>query len=150
MRVGEVLENDCAICTEEMPLDKVFELMLENNCDAIAVVESFAHKVPLGLITEREICLQLVKKHKDPRWLTAANVMNANVSKFKKTTNLDSCLNSMQKQNVEFSFVIDDKGMFCGTVKRKDLESATSEQRQKSPYSSRRRKSFVRASDTIF
>lgn len=161
MQIGDVLKSDCVICTEETPLNTVFELMLQNKCDCIAVVESFAHKVPLGLITERDICMQLVKKHRDPRWLTAANVMNANVSKFENTKNVEACLSLMQKQDSDYSFVIDKKGMFCGTVKRDDLKTLKSngknalvpdsQQNTFNRYKAgARKRSYVRSSDTIF
>ena len=151
MRIEEAVKNDSVICTEEMPLNKVFNLMLERNCDCVAVVESFAHKVPLGLITERDICLQLIKKNRDPRWLTAANVMNSNVSRFKKTSNLEKCLSSMQKQKTDHSFVIDNNGMFCGMIDRKELEAfeKRSETAQ-SIYETKKRRSFRKSSDTIF
>lgn len=151
MRVGEVVKDDCVVCTEEMSLKKAFNMMIENNSDCIIVVESYAHQVPLGSITEHDICLQLINKHRDPRWLAAANVMNANISKIKITAKIDTCLNLMQKRKLERIFVVDDKGMFCGTVNRKDLEFANKNRRSRNL--SRQlngQKPSISSPDTIF
>lgn len=151
MRVGDMVKDDCLVCTEETSLKKVFDLMLENKCGCIAVVESDAHKVPLGLVTEHEICLQLVKNQRDPRWLTAANVMNADIAKIKKTADTASCLKLMQRENIEQIFVVDDMGMLCGMLERPDLEAC--EKKKRGPVSARRtngRKVFVRSPDSIF
>jgi predicted transcriptional regulator len=150
MQISDVVRSS-VICTEEMPLTEVFELMGKNNCKCIPVVESYAHKVPIGSITEHDICLQLINKHRDPRWLTAANVMNANISKIKDTAKIDICLNLMQKRKLEQIFVVDDKGIFCGTLNRTDLESANKKwQTKKLDVQVTRQKPYVSSPDTIF
>lgn len=128
MLIKDVMNEVSVVCTEEMPLTKVFRLMLENDCGCIPVVESYAHPVPIGSISEKDICLQIVGKNRDPQRLTAANVMNGNICKAKNTATVFDCLNLMQNREADRLFVLDAKGAICGTIKRTELEAVRSRQ----------------------
>jgi CBS domain-containing protein len=128
MFVSDIMNLSPVICTEDVPLTQVYQLMLENNCDYIAVVDSYVHKIPIGIITEHEICLVTIAKGRNPRDLTASDVMNTNISKISKTLNLSDCSNLMQGSKTKKLFVIDDNGALCGTLSQFDVENSKNKQ----------------------
>lgn len=128
MLIKDVMNQVTVVCTEEMPLTRVFNLMLENDCRCIPVVESYAHQVPIGSISEKDICLQIVAKNRDPKRLSAANVMNGNICKVRANTTVFDCLNLMQNRNANRLYVTDDTGAICGMIERPELEAVRSRQ----------------------
>lgn len=128
MLIKDVMNQIPVVCTEEMPLARVFNLMLENNCKCIPVVESYAHQVPIGSISEKDICLQIVAKNRDPKRLSAANVMNGNICKAKATATVYDCLNLMQNRNAHWLYITDETGAICGMIERAELEAVRSRQ----------------------
>lgn len=122
MFVRDIMNQCATVCTEEMPLEKVYMLMQENNCDHIIVVENYAHNTPIGIITEHDICFQVVGRGRNPRGLTAANVMNTNVTRALSTLTLADCALLMEETMSGMAFVVDENGTLCGTVRNIDIQ----------------------------
>ena len=122
MLVKEIMNKNSVICTEDAPLEKVFELMTKNETDFISVVESNAHPMPIGTITEHDICLHIIGKGRNPRGLTAGNVLNTSVVKAAGILSLHECLNLMKIKSADRVFVVDEDGMLCGSISRTEIE----------------------------
>lgn len=124
MLVKEIMNKDSVICTEDTSLEKVFELMTQSGSDYVSVVESRAHPMPIGTITERDICLQIIGKGRNPRGMTAANVLNTNVVKALNDLTTNECLRLMQIKSSERVFIVDEDGILCGTITRTEIEQS--------------------------
>jgi predicted transcriptional regulator len=107
-----------------MPLTRVYQLMQENGCDYVTVVESYAHQKPIGIITEHDICMQVVGNRRDPRALTAANVMNTNIIKAPFNLTLADCFDLLETNQAKQALIVNEDGMFCGTLTQFDLEKS--------------------------
>jgi predicted transcriptional regulator len=105
-----------------MPLEKIYKMMQDNNCDHITVVENYAHLTPIGIITEHDICMQVVGRGRNPRGLTAANVMNTNIARALATLTLADCALLMEETAVKQAFVVDENGTLRGTVRDEDIQ----------------------------
>jgi CBS domain-containing protein len=128
MFVRDIMNQCAVVCTEDMSLEKVYKLMQENNCDHVIVVENYAHRTPIGIITEHDICLQVVGRGRNPRGLTAANVMNTNITRALATLTLTDCILLMQEKDAKQAFVVDENGTLHGTVTNYDIESTKNKQ----------------------
>ncbi len=128
MFIKDIMNCSAVVCTEDTPLPQVYQMMQESNCDYVTVVESHAHRTPIGIITEHDICLQIVGRGRDPRGLTAANVMNTNIVKALYTVSLTDCSEMMSVSQAKRAFVVDENGMFCGTLSHFDIETTKTRQ----------------------
>ncbi|MDM7923228.1 MAG: CBS domain-containing protein [Pyrinomonadaceae bacterium] len=81
---GEHKISQPPVCTEEVPLHQVYEMLSQDAVRIVIVVDSNVHRVPIGVITDRSICDQLIMRRRDPRGLTAANVLDSNVVKMRR------------------------------------------------------------------
>lgn len=122
MFVRDIMNQCSVVCTEDMPLEKVYKLMQENDCDHITVVENYAHNTPIGIITEHDICFQVVGRGRNPRGLTAANVMNTNITRALATLTLTDCALLMEESDARRAFVVDENGTLRGTVRDIDIQ----------------------------
>lgn len=122
MFVRDIMNQCSVVCTEDMPLEKVYKLMQDNNCDHVTVVENYAHNTPIGIITEHDICIQVVGRGRNPRGLTAANVMNTNITRALATLTLTDCALLMEECDAKRAFVVDENGTLRGTVRDIDIQ----------------------------
>lgn len=113
-----------AVCTEETPLVDVYNIMLEAQNDYICVVENRAHQKPIGIITEHDICIQILARGRNPRSLTAANVMNTNIIKADHGLNISECARLIGESGAKRVLAVDDDGNLCGSVSIANLNSA--------------------------
>jgi predicted transcriptional regulator len=117
-----MMKTNFVVCTEDMPLEKVFEKMTAQNTDHAVVVEGLAHSVPIGLITEHDICAQVVGRGRSPRGLTAANVMGTNLPKVSSDSHsLDL---DMLPSGARVVCVVDGDGAICGTISASEFGSS--------------------------
>ncbi|MCU1288035.1 MAG: hypothetical protein JWN60_264 [Acidobacteria bacterium] len=136
MFVRDLINENSVICTEHMPLTKVYQLMQENGCDCITVVESYAHPIPIGIITEHDMCLHVVGKGRDPHALTAANVMNTNIIKAPYMLSVTDFSDLMKNKQAKRALIVNEDGMFCGTLANVDLENKNDKPQTETPLSS--------------
>lgn len=123
MFAKDIMNKCSVICTEDMSLIDVYQLMLDNECEYVPVVESYAHNNPTGVITERDICLQIIAKGRNPRSLTAASVMNAEVAKTLDTSTVAYCAGIFEDGRTKKLFVVDENGALCGVITPKEIEA---------------------------
>jgi len=123
MFAKDVMKKNSVVCTEEMPLMQVYQLMQENECEFVTVVENYAHRTPIGIVTEHDICLQIIGKGRNPRGLSAANVMNTNVLKTSDTSTLEYCADLIKNSRANKLLVTDENGALCGVLTQSDIET---------------------------
>ena len=114
MFVRDLIDKNLAVCTEELPLEQVYKLMQEKNSEQVVVIESKAHRIPIGIVTEHEICMQVVGRGRSPRGMTAANVMNTHFIKADLRSNLSDCRQG-GKRNQRI-VVVDENGDLQGVL----------------------------------
>lgn len=124
MLVCEIMNGSSPICTEDMALEKVYELIEESGQDDVTVVDSLVHKIPIGIITVRGICAQILGRGRDRRGMTAANVMNVNYIKVDQNLSVENCQELMDLRGVKKAVVVDDMGSFMGSLTRPEVDAA--------------------------
>ena len=123
MLAKQVSKHKEIYCTSDMPLAKVFNLMLEQNCKCMPVVESPTHKNIIGTITEHDICLKLINGGLNPQRISAGRVMNGNFTTVNADASIDECAELILLTEAERLFVIDENGAFMGILTEKELKT---------------------------
>lgn len=121
MLVREIMAENPACCTEDTNLQKVAQMMVDNDCGCIPVVESHAHKKPIGMITDRDITVRTVARGKNPLDLTASDAMSNNVAAVTPDTTVDDCCKIMEEKQIRRVAVVDENGICCGMVAQADI-----------------------------
>jgi CBS domain-containing protein len=120
MSVKNMMRTNFVVCTEDMTLEKVFEEMVASDAEHAVVVEGLAHSIPIGVITERDICAQIIGRSRNPRGLTAANVMNTTITKIKA----DAAFTELSTATLpKVVCVVNENGGLCGTIAARQLDS---------------------------
>lgn len=121
MIVKEVMTPDPACCTPDTMLQRVAEMMVENDCGEIPVVENAASMKPVGVVTDRDITCRTVAKGLNPLTMTAAECMTTPCVTVKPDMPLDECCRVMEEKQIRRVPVVDTSGACCGIVALADV-----------------------------
>jgi CBS domain-containing protein len=121
MQVKEIMTTDPACCTPDSTLQRVAELMVENDCGEIPIVENIANMVPVGVITDRDITCRTVAKGLNPLVMTAGDCMTTPCVTVTPDMSLDECCRRMEENQIRRVPVVDASGACCGIVALADI-----------------------------
>jgi CBS domain-containing protein len=119
MRVREIMTSNVACCSPETSLPEVARMMVENDCGEIPVVN--ASRVPIGVITDRDITCRAVAERKNPLNMRAEDCMSSPCVTVTPETTLDECIHMLEDNKIRRVPVVDETGACCGMVAQADI-----------------------------
>src|SRR5918999_278147 len=121
MQVKDVMTPDPACCTPDDTLQRVAELMVENDCGEIPVVENTTNRLPVGVVTDRDIVCRTVAKGLNPLTMTASECMTTPCVTVTPDASLDECCRVLEENQIRRVPVVDESGACCGIVALADI-----------------------------
>lgn len=91
MQVKDLMTQDPACCTPDTNLQEVAQMMVEQDCGCIPVVESQETLKPVGVVTDRDITCRTVAQGRNPLEMTAGECMSGPVLTVTPETSLGYC-----------------------------------------------------------
>lgn len=113
-------------CTPEMSLEVVARMMVQHDCGAIPVVGDLATRLPLGLITDRDIVTRTVAHGRNPIDLAARDCMTSPAVTIDESTRLQDCVESLELGQIRRMLVVDGSGSCIGIVAQADIAAHAS------------------------
>ena len=129
MNVEDIMTRNPVCCTPDSGLRDVAQMMVDCDCGCIPVVDSKDTKMPIGMITDRDITCRVVAQGRNPLDLTAREAMTSTVVSVTPDTSLEECLDLMEESQVRRIAVVDDDGKICGIVAQADVARNADDQR---------------------
>ncbi|MGI8733840.1 MAG: CBS domain-containing protein [Pyrinomonadaceae bacterium] len=121
MQVREVMTADPACCISETALQEVAQMMVDHDCGEIPVVESRDTKLPIGVITDRDIVCRTVARGINPLDLTVADCMSKPCVTVTPEMSVEECGRIMEENKIRRVPVVDADGSCCGIVALADI-----------------------------
>lgn len=115
--VGEVCHRDVVTCEQEMALVDVADRMREQGISSIVVC---ADRLPIGMLTDRDLRNKVVAEGRDPRSLRVGEVMNSPLLTITEDRYLYEALHLMSRRRIHRLCVVDDTGALCGILTDSD------------------------------
>ena len=116
MLVSDFMSTCTAECTEDTPVEQVYDLMQKCDHGFVIVIDSESHRVPLGLVSEHSICEQIVGKGRKLRGLTAGSVLDGRIKKVPDTATAEECSTLFESTKLAAVVVVNNKGGLCGII----------------------------------
>ena len=120
MKAKDLMTTNPACCTPETTAQQVAQLMEENDCGCIPVVEDAESKFLVGVITDRDIALRGVARGRSPE-TPVRDLMSSDVSAVKPDDDLDTVEELMADLQVRRVPVVDEDGCCVGIIAQADL-----------------------------
>jgi len=121
MDVKDVMTKNPACCTADTGLQEVAKMMVDHDCGCIPIVDDQNSKMPVGIVTDRDITCRVVAQGQNPLDLTAGDAMTASVLSVTPDMSLEECLNLMEESQIRRVVVVDGSGACCGIVAQADV-----------------------------
>jgi CBS domain-containing protein len=118
---GEVMTAHPTCCTPDTPLTRVAQLMVLQDCGEIPVVENEDTRVPIGVVTDRDIVCRLIAKGISPLDRTAESCMSQPAITVDEEASLADVLAVMEKHQIRRVPVVNPRGACVGMIAQADL-----------------------------
>jgi len=129
MNAGEICNREVVIAYREMGLTEAAKLMREHHVGSLVVVVDRAkERVPVGILTDRDIVVAAVAKELDVRRLTVGEVMSAGVFVVREQDGLAEVLRAMREHGVRRVPVVTPSGALAGLLTIDDLLELVAEE----------------------
>ena len=119
--VKEVMTADPACCISETALQEVAQMMIDHDCGEIPVVENQKTKLPIGVITDRDIVCRTVARGLNPLDLTVADCMSRPCVTVTPEMSMAECSRILEDNRIRRVPVVDAAGCCCGIVALADI-----------------------------
>lgn len=121
MNVSEIMTPDPTCCTRETPLQEVARMMVDLDCGEIPVVETLDTRIPVGVVTDRDITCRTVAKGLNPLTMAAGECMTPDPVSVTPETSVEECGLVMEDNKIRRILVVDATGACCGIVALADI-----------------------------
>jgi len=129
MSVGEVCNRVVVFTRRETPLPEAAGLMREHHVGSLIVVEEGAQgRVPVGILTDRDIVVAVVAPAVDPRTVTVGEMMTGELLTVREQDSVYDALRLMRGRGIRRVPVLTPAGTLAGIVTLDDLLETVAEQ----------------------
>lgn len=119
LKVKNVMTKNPETCFEDDTVFDAVKIMEREDCGAVPIVDN-DHKCR-GIITDRDICIDVVLKHIDPAEKPVKDLMSKRPLTCNPDDKLETVMKKMERQQVRRVPVIDKDKRVVGIISEKDI-----------------------------
>lgn len=129
MNAGEICNREVVVAYRQMSLTEAAKLMRDHHVGSlIVVVDRLSERVPVGMLTDRDLTVAVIAKELDPRTLTVGEVMGTELFTVREQDSISEALRLMRERGVRRVPVLTRSGALAGLVTVDDLLDNVAEQ----------------------
>ena len=128
MRTGEVCNRTVIVVGRDTSLGEAAKLMRENHVGSLVVVEDTDGRAPVGIVTDRDIVVEVLSSGLDHRTVTVGEIMGAKLVTAREDDDWLDTLKVMRGRGVRRVPVVGAAGELVGIVTVDDLLEVVAEQ----------------------
>jgi CBS domain-containing protein len=121
MKVREIMTQEPVCCVPEDSAQKVAVMLRDQNIGAMPVVMEQSSRKLVGVITDRDLCCNVVAKGLDPANTKIDRIFSLGPVTCREGENVAVCEQRMREHQVRRIPVVDGEGCCIGIVSQADL-----------------------------
>ena len=122
MNAGELCNREVITATRDMSILEASRLMREHHVGSLIIVEEVSgHARPTGILTDRDIVIEVIAKDVSPTGVTVGDVMTYTLLKVTEGENIFDVAQRMRCRGVRRVPVISNNGDLAGIIALDDL-----------------------------
>lgn len=122
MAVGELCKREVVVAERSMSVTEAARLMRTHHVGDLVVVEPAAgRRQPVGIVTDRDIVIEVVAAGVNPEALKVGDIMGQEVATVRESEGLFEALRRMREKGVRRMPVVDSGGGLVGILTLDDL-----------------------------
>ena len=129
MAVGEICNREVVIAERVLSVVDAAQLMRKHHVgDLVVVEEKDGRRHPVGIVTDRDIVVEVVAAEVNPDALKVGDIMGPEVATVRESEGLFEALRYMRDKGVRRMPVVDREGGLVGILTLDDLLSLLAEE----------------------
>ena len=129
MSAGEYCNRDVVVVSKTEPVQEAITLMRNHHVGDVVVVEQAKHGViPVGILTDRDIVLEILAEDVDLNTVNIGDVMSYELVTVNESTTLIDTLKIMRQKGIRRIPVVNEKGTLEGLLSVDDRLELLAEQ----------------------
>ena len=122
MGIGEICNREVVVVTRETKVAEAARLMREHHVgDVVVVMEQAGKRTPLGIVTDRDVVIEVVAGGLDATFITVGEIMTANLASVDENTGVFESIIYMRDKGIRRMPVVEGNGNLIGIVSLDDL-----------------------------
>ena len=117
----EVMTGNPVCCVPADTVARIAKLMKTENIGSVPICEDRHGKKLLGIVTDRDLALQVVAENRDASSTKVQDVMTREPLTCRADDDLQTALDAMEKHQVRRIPVIDDERRLIGMISQADV-----------------------------
>lgn len=129
MPVGEICNRDVVILQREATILDAAHLMRQHHVgDVLVVEERDGARIPVGIVTDRDLVVEIMATGLDPTVITVGDIMVPELVTVKESAGIFETVQYMRSKAVRRLPIVDENGMLTGILALDDLLELLSEE----------------------
>lgn len=129
MSIGEICNRHTVCARRDSTVKAAAQLMREHHVGSVVVADELAEKrVPVGILTDRDIAVAVVALGLDPEVIQIGDIMGNTLVSVQEDWSTAEVVELMQIRGVRRMVVTDDDGHLVGIVTADDVMSLLAEE----------------------
>lgn len=122
MHIGRISTQPVESCTAECSAFELADRMRHAHVGDIVVIEyRNGEAIPIGLVTDRDLVIEVMARGDDPGDVTAGQIMSRGLVVVSDTDEIGVALEEMRRSGIRRLPVVDDAGRLAGIVTLDDI-----------------------------
>lgn len=129
MAIGEICNRDVVVVEADASVAEAANLMRQFHVgDLVVVRDNDGRNEPVGIVTDRDLVVEVVAEELDPSGLSVGEIMAPELVKVQEDTGIFEAIRFMREKGVRRMPVVDGAGSLAGIVSLDDLLEVLSEE----------------------
>ncbi|MBA2659931.1 MAG: CBS domain-containing protein [Nitrosospira sp.] len=129
MPVGEICNRDVIILQRDNTILEAAKLMRQHHVgDVVVVEERGGVRVPVGIVTDRDLVVEIMATELDQTVITVGDIMVQELATAKDSTGVFETIQYMRSKAVRRLPIVDENGALVGILALDDLLELLSEE----------------------
>lgn len=122
MPIGEICNREVVIAKRDDTILEAARLMRQHHVgDVLVVDDSGGKRIPAGIVTDRDLVVEIIATELDPSAITVGDIMVPELAVVKEDTGVFESIQYMRAIGVRRMPVVDDSGGLVGILTLDDL-----------------------------
>ena len=122
MFIGEICNRNVIIATRETSVTELAQLMREHHVGSIIITEQQNEcNIPVGIITDRDLVIELLSKDVDIQSISAGDIMSSELITVRDSNHVYDTLKLMRGKGIRRMPVVNDENVLIGILTVDDL-----------------------------
>ena len=121
MRVKHVMTKDPSCCVPSDGAPRAASIMRDEDTGIVPVIDNEQSQRVVGVVTDRDLCMNVVAEGRDPRSVTIEACMTTTVVTCSPNDSVEKATELMKENQIRRIPVVDEQGRIQGVVSMADL-----------------------------